>query len=309
MLLPNPDRVASAYRYGFQGQEKDDEIKGEGNSMNFTYRMHDPRVGRFFARDPLEKSYPWNSPYAFSENRVIDGIELEGLERIRVDIINQKKQIAVVTIEKIGLIVQDGVRKVIPNEEIVSSTVNSIFKRGNRTLFVSELPSENSNLTFISKKEWKEKVKNGESAYKIKVKYAVSIERTSAEDAFNKSPNQLYSRIEIGSGFSDGAPAKASYSEETDLVNLNPVYFGHNKMKKLGMTDNGNGTTTTYISPNEVIAHELGKHNMANQKHEIDANGNAIYDRKGIGSNVPGSVYPTKEDTEQIIKSNEHNVE
>jgi hypothetical protein len=42
--------------------------------------MHDPRVGRFFAVDPLAAKYPYNSPYAFSENRVIDGIELEGLE-------------------------------------------------------------------------------------------------------------------------------------------------------------------------------------------------------------------------------------
>ena len=30
--------------------------------------------------DPLESKYVWNSPYAFSENRVIDGVELEGLE-------------------------------------------------------------------------------------------------------------------------------------------------------------------------------------------------------------------------------------
>lgn len=42
--------------------------------------MHDPRIGRFFAVDPLSASFPWNSPYAFSENRVIDGIELEGAE-------------------------------------------------------------------------------------------------------------------------------------------------------------------------------------------------------------------------------------
>ena len=42
--------------------------------------MHDPRVGRFFAIDPLAGDFPWNSPYAFSENRVIDGLELEGLE-------------------------------------------------------------------------------------------------------------------------------------------------------------------------------------------------------------------------------------
>ena len=68
------------YRYGFQGQEMDDEIKGPGNSINFEYRMYDPRIGRFFMVDPLAADYPWNSLYAFSENRVIDGIDLEGLE-------------------------------------------------------------------------------------------------------------------------------------------------------------------------------------------------------------------------------------
>jgi len=69
------------YRYGFQGQEMDDEVKGEGNSVNYKYRMHDPRVGRFFAVDPLASSYPYNSPYAFSENSTIAFIELEGLEK------------------------------------------------------------------------------------------------------------------------------------------------------------------------------------------------------------------------------------
>ena len=72
--------VGDGYRYGFQGQEKDDEIKGSGNSINYKYRMHDPRLGRFFAVDPLFREYPWNSTYAFSENRLIDAIELEGLE-------------------------------------------------------------------------------------------------------------------------------------------------------------------------------------------------------------------------------------
>ncbi len=74
------DGPPNAYRYGFQGQEKDDEIKGEGNSLNYKFRMHDPRIGRFLSLDPLAPEYPHNSPYAFSENRVIDGIELEGKE-------------------------------------------------------------------------------------------------------------------------------------------------------------------------------------------------------------------------------------
>jgi RHS repeat-associated protein len=69
------------YRYGFQNQEKDDEIKGEGNSINYTFRMHDPRLGRFFAVDPLAPKYPYNSSYAFSENSTIAFIEVEGLEK------------------------------------------------------------------------------------------------------------------------------------------------------------------------------------------------------------------------------------
>jgi RHS repeat-associated protein len=80
MLIPNRHGSSNSYRYGFQGQEKDDELKGEGNSLNYTFRMHDPRVGRFLSLDPLAPQYPHNSPYAFSENRVIDGIDLEGRE-------------------------------------------------------------------------------------------------------------------------------------------------------------------------------------------------------------------------------------
>jgi RHS repeat-associated protein len=68
------------YRYGFQGQEGDPEIKGQGNSWNFKYRMHDPRLGRFFAVDPLAAKYPYNSAYAFQENKLGLGRELEGLQ-------------------------------------------------------------------------------------------------------------------------------------------------------------------------------------------------------------------------------------
>jgi RHS repeat-associated protein len=80
MLIPGRHEASGSYRYGFQGQEKDDEIKGEGNSLNYTFRMHDPRVGRFFAIDPLTKKYPYLTPYQFSSNQPIHTFELEGLE-------------------------------------------------------------------------------------------------------------------------------------------------------------------------------------------------------------------------------------
>lgn len=79
-LVPNRHADSNTYRYGFQGQEMDNEIKGEGNSLNYTFRMHDPRVGRFFATDPLEIKYPFFSPYQFSANTPIMAVELEGLE-------------------------------------------------------------------------------------------------------------------------------------------------------------------------------------------------------------------------------------
>jgi RHS repeat-associated protein len=79
--MPMPGRnFVGGYRYGFQGQEGDPEIRGEGNSWNYTFRMHDPRIGRFFAIDPLFDVYPFYSPYAFSGNRVIDMVEEEGLQ-------------------------------------------------------------------------------------------------------------------------------------------------------------------------------------------------------------------------------------
>jgi RHS repeat-associated protein len=103
MLVPNRHgtTLSNGYRYGFQSQEQDNELKGEGNSLNYTFRMHDPRVGRFFAVDPLFREYPHNSVYAFSENRVIDGIDLEGLEYASYNIYLDKNQnVAKITVTK-----------------------------------------------------------------------------------------------------------------------------------------------------------------------------------------------------------------
>jgi len=75
------DSYATAYRFGFNGQEKDNEIKGIGNSLSFKYRIHDSRLGKFLSVDPLAAAYPWNSTYAFAENDVIRSIDLEGKEK------------------------------------------------------------------------------------------------------------------------------------------------------------------------------------------------------------------------------------
>ena len=78
--LPAPRSDLGRYRYFFNGQESDAEAYGSGNLHAFEYRMHDTRIGRFWSVDPLAGMFPWNSTYAFAENRVVDGRELEGLE-------------------------------------------------------------------------------------------------------------------------------------------------------------------------------------------------------------------------------------
>ena len=74
------------YRFGFNGQEKENQINGsDGGHLVYEYRIHDSRICRFLSVDPLGSEYPWNSVYAFAENRVIDGVELEGREFISAD--------------------------------------------------------------------------------------------------------------------------------------------------------------------------------------------------------------------------------
>ena len=56
MLQPDRSYTLGNYRYGFNGQENDNEVKGEGNAVVFEYRLHDPRIGRFLSVDPMMKT-------------------------------------------------------------------------------------------------------------------------------------------------------------------------------------------------------------------------------------------------------------
>jgi RHS repeat-associated protein len=68
----------SGYRYGFNGKERDDEVKGDGNSLNFYSRFNDPRLGRWLSVDPLEIKFPWQSPYVSMDNNPIFKIDPTG---------------------------------------------------------------------------------------------------------------------------------------------------------------------------------------------------------------------------------------
>ncbi|AUC16625.1 hypothetical protein BTO06_16375 [Tenacibaculum sp. SZ-18] len=64
----------------YQGQEFTEDL--DLNTHEWRYRVSDPAIGRFWQIDPLAEKYTYNSVYAFQENKLGSGIELEGLENL-----------------------------------------------------------------------------------------------------------------------------------------------------------------------------------------------------------------------------------
>lgn len=130
MYHTNSNYFQTHDRYLYQGQEMDDEVKGDGNSVNFEYRMHDPRLGRFFAIDPLARKYSYNSPYAFSENILIHGVELEGLEVVEYHV---------------GM-VQDCIIQTLENDNVIGEMLSNVYGTmgcNDRLLVVETVPFGN----------------------------------------------------------------------------------------------------------------------------------------------------------------------
>ena len=80
MLMPGRHANTADYRYGFNGKEMDNEVKGEGAHYDYGFRIYDPRLGKFLSEDPLFRAYPWYTPYQFAGNKPINSTDLDGLE-------------------------------------------------------------------------------------------------------------------------------------------------------------------------------------------------------------------------------------
>mgnify|MGYP003509053065 CR=1 FL=1 len=86
MLMPGRNFSSENYRFGYGDQEIDNEINGTGNSLSFTFRIYDPRLGRFLSNDPLTRKYPWLTPYQYAGNSPIASIDVEGKESVEANI-------------------------------------------------------------------------------------------------------------------------------------------------------------------------------------------------------------------------------
>ena len=68
----------TGYRFGFNGQEIDNEVVGLGNTLDFGARIYDSRLGSFKSIDPLYIKFPCESNYIFAGNSPIQLIDIKG---------------------------------------------------------------------------------------------------------------------------------------------------------------------------------------------------------------------------------------
>ena len=80
--MPGRQFNSNSYKYGFNGKEKDDEVKGTGNQLDYGFRIYDPRLGKFLSVDPISGKFPFYSPYHFAGNSPIMCLDMDGAEDV-----------------------------------------------------------------------------------------------------------------------------------------------------------------------------------------------------------------------------------
>ena len=110
------------YRYGFNGQEKDDEIAGKGNSYTAEFWQYDPRSARRWNVDPVYKHHFSN--YSVMSGNPILRIDPDGANDTEFGV-NEKGEVEQIgptddDPDKLFALNEDGTK----NENITPATIN-----------------------------------------------------------------------------------------------------------------------------------------------------------------------------------------
>jgi RHS repeat-associated protein len=122
MDIPGRSYTLNAYRYAFNGKEKDTEAPVQ---YDYGFRIYDPRIVRFKSVDPLTHSYPWFTPYQFAGNSPILNIDVDGLENAP----SQPNTQGNATEEKFG----DRARKMIEEAKATSARAQAFLDRAQKS--------------------------------------------------------------------------------------------------------------------------------------------------------------------------------
>ena len=96
--------------------------------QDYGFRLYNPAIGKFLSVNPLAPDYPSWTPYAFAMNRVIDGVDLDGLEwkEIKRDLYNAAKKGIELVVNTVGGILYAVAHPIEAGKAIVHETKETV---------------------------------------------------------------------------------------------------------------------------------------------------------------------------------------
>ena len=241
--------TGSYKNYKYQEQELQ-----ETGFYSFKWRQYMPDIGRFFNIDPLATSYPYNSPYAFQENKMGLGRELEGLELVR-DYRHAPSSSVIVTTKPVTKLTHwtnaslyfAGVANMPRNTDVVTTQSKTSFIYKNDR---GQTVGSKSDASYLTVHQDETKFINDQSSLTIMSEVSTAIKQTS----------QIFEDYTIKNG-----ELKQVDSDSTPIVSATPV--------NLSDTPKGHQTTVTKANNENTNSSNNQMIDIAKQK-STDANNN-----------------------------------
>lgn len=269
MLMPGRSFNSPTYRFGMNGQEKDDEITGTtGSHYTALYWEYDSRILRRWNVEPKSSKYPYLSPYCVFENNPIyladptgeDGVAVVDKENKTITI---KAVYYVQTVENPGIYPTSTTKYTAKDVENLNKKVNSTLNGASYTVTEGEYKGYNVKFDFT--------FKEGGESWEL-------------EGEANK---EKYDNIPIGNTFKKGN--ERSY----------PTTF--KEPSKDGKTRGG------VTDKNKFIVMRTGMETNRTRIHEIFHT--LFFDKddaeKGIGSYKKENDMPNQQDINDLINNNQ----
>lgn len=256
-------------KYQFQGQELQTDF--DLGWSQFKWRNSDPAIGRFFNVDPLAEKFYYNSTYAFSENRLVDGVELEGLERVSTHQLSD----------------EDLTNAVAAEFMMKKHSLYSLFTRpfGYEAVFVqNEHGNFQTGLGETSDGFWL-----GSLKYGLDILNVLSFGKGGGTTGFlAKTPGKTALTNLAREGL-ENASVKSMIPTERGLQNTETINQMANKLRETKTTEEFIELFKNADTPIEVIEHE-GRYYIHNGHHRVEAIIEA-----GVEYEIPVTVIPLEE--------------
>jgi hypothetical protein len=272
------------YRFGFNGQEKVNEIAGTGNHNTAKFWEYDTRLGRRWNIDPVVKQ--WESGYScFSNNPIIMSDILGNNSNINITKDKDKKLNA--TISATIYIVPD------PNADKDGSKANKLAKQLNEQAKKVYKPKEvngvkiSFKLNYIVKSNANpQELKNGQNILRIKEKDFLTQTKEIDEETGEEITSTVTGVVPVNQ---EGAPFKNNVtSNEGDVINDVGTVL-HETGHLIGLSETYNEVTGKVLDErykNNVMNNTGSRSELHIDQYSIIATNIKQINSLGLGTNL-----------------------